>query len=149
MKRHKALYSLSHEHQNALVLARNLKYPKKPLSSTLEQQVRDLNKELTDTFEKILRNHFAIEEKYLVPGFEHTELMKRMLEEHVKLIGLYNKIRGNTEGWDLKTMRDKINLFGELLELHIRFEERELFPMIEKSLSEVELKELGKKLEGK
>jgi hemerythrin-like domain-containing protein len=148
MKRHKALYNLSHEHKYALVLALKLKYPRKPLSSILEEEVPILSKELTDVFENVLRKHFANEETCLVPGFEQNELMKQMLEEHVKLVGLFRKIADNPEKWDLKTLRDKLNLFGELLELHIRFEERELFPMIEESLTEDELMELGGKLEG-
>ena len=147
MKRHKALYNLSHEHQHALALALKLKYPKKPLSSIPEEEVPLLSKELTDVFENVLRKHFANEEKCLVPGFEMNELMRRMLEEHVKLVGLYRKITDNPEKWDSKTLRDKLSLFGELLELHIRFEERELFPMIEETLTEEELVELGKKLE--
>jgi hemerythrin-like domain-containing protein len=146
MKRHKALYPLSHEHQQALVLARNFKYPKKPLSSTFEEQVKDLSRELTDAFEKLLRAHFANEERCLVPLFEQNKLINQMLEEHKKLEGLYIKIADNPDKWDMKTMRDKINLFGELLDLHIRFEERELFPMIEQTLTEEELGVLGNKL---
>lgn len=146
MKRHIALYSLSHEHQHALALALKLKYPKKPLSSILDEQVPLLSNELTGVFENVLRKHFAKEEKCLVQGFEQNELIKQMLEEHVKLAGLYKKIADNPEKWDLKTMRDKLSLFGELLELHIRFEERELFPMIEETLSEEELNTLGEQL---
>jgi hemerythrin-like domain-containing protein len=146
MKRHKALYNLSHEHQHALAFALKLKYPRKPLSSILEEEVPLLSKELTDIFENVLKRHFANEERCLVPGFEQNELMKRMLEEHVKLAGLYRKISDNPEKWDLKTTRDKLSLFGELLELHIRFEERELFPMIEETLSEDELSKLGEQL---
>ena len=71
-----------------------------------------------------------------------------MLYEHRKLEGLYNKIVNGTEKWTLRQQRDKLNLFGELLDLHIRFEERELFPMIENELSEEELIKLGKKLGG-
>lgn len=147
MKRHKALYNLSREHQHALALALKLKYPKKPLSSILEEEVPLLSNELSDVFENVLRKHFAKEEKCLVPGFEQNGLMRRMLEEHKKLEGLYRKITDNPEKWDLTTKREKLNLFGELLELHIRFEERELFPMIEESLTEDELTVLGKKLE--
>lgn len=146
MKRHKSLFSLSHEHQHGLALALKLKYPKRQLSSSNEAEISELKSELADKYENILRKHFRKEERYLVPGFEDNNLMKQMLGEHIKLEGLYNKIVSNSEGWKLEQQRDMLNLFGELLDLHIRFEERELFPMIEKSLSEEQLEELGKKL---
>ena len=146
MKRHKSLFSLSHEHQHGLAFALKLKYPKRQLSSSNEAEISELKSELADKYENILRKHFRKEERYLVPGFEDNNLMKQMLGEHIKLEGLYNKIVSNSEGWKLEQQRDKLNLFGELLDLHIRFEERELFPMIEKSLSEEQLEELGKKL---
>ena len=144
MKRHKSLFSLSHEHQHGLALALKLKYPKRQLSSSNEAEISELKSELADKYENILRKHFRKEERYLVPGFEDNNLMKQMLGEHIKLEGLYNKIVSNSEGWKLEQQRDMLNLFGELLDLHIRFEERELFPMIEKSLSEEQLEELGK-----
>lgn len=149
MKRHKSLFSLSHDHQHGLALALKLKYPKKQLSSSAEDEISSLKQELADKYENVLRKHFRKEEQNLVPGFEDNNLMIRMLYEHKKLVGLYDKIINDTEGWTQEQQRNKMNLFGELLELHIRFEERELFPMIEKSLSEEQLEELGKKLEVK
>ena len=147
MKRHKSLFSLSHDHQHGLALALKLKYPKKPLSSSGKEEISSLKSELADKYENVLRKHFHKEEQYLVPGFEENKLMKQMLMEHKKLEGLYNKIVNDTEGWTPEQQREKLNLFGELLDLHIRFEERELFPMIEKLLSEEQLEELGRKLE--
>jgi len=147
MKRHKSLFPLSHDHQHGLALALKLKYPKRRLSSSSIDQIFALKQELTDKYENVLKVHFSKEEQYLVPGFEENKLMKQMLEEHKKLEGLYNKIVNDTEGWTPEQQREKLNLFGELLDLHIRFEERELFPMIENTLSEEQLEELGKKLE--
>jgi hemerythrin-like domain-containing protein len=149
MKRHKSLLPLSHDHQHGLALALKLKYPKRRLSSSAKEEISSFKSELADKYENILRKHFRKEEQYLVPGFEENNLMKQMLEEHRKLEGLYNKIVNNTEGWTSSELRDKLNLFGELLDMHIRFEERELFPMIENTLSEEQLEELGKKLEVK
>jgi hemerythrin-like domain-containing protein len=146
MKRHKSLSRLSHDHQHGLALALRLKFSKKPLSSSPEEEISLLNKDLADKFENELRPHFSLEEKYLVPGFEENNLIKQMLDEHKKLEGLYNKIIDNSEKWTLHQLREKLNIFGELLDMHIRFEERELFPMIEASLSEEQLEELEKKL---
>jgi hemerythrin-like domain-containing protein len=147
MKRHKSLLSLSHDHQHVLSLALKLKYSKMPLSSTPKDELTGLKKELFNKYEGEIRTHFSLEETSLVPLFENNALLGRMLDEHKKLEGLYNKIVSNTENWDLTLQREKLNLLGELLDLHIRFEERELFPMIEETLSEDQLQELGKNLQ--
>jgi hemerythrin-like domain-containing protein len=147
MKRHKSLLSLSHDHQHVLSLALKLKYSKMPLSSTLKGEVTILKKELSNKYENEIRTHFSLEETCLVPLFENNALLSRMLDEHRKLEGLYNKIITNTENWDLTHQREKLNLLGELLDLHIRFEERELFPMIEEALNENQLQELEKNLQ--
>lgn len=147
MKRHKSLISLSNDHQHVLSLALKLKYSKKPLSSTLQEEISSLKKTLFDKFEKDIRPHFLLEETCLVPLFENNALLNQMLDEHKKLEGLYNKITKNTENWDLNHQREKLNLLGELLDLHIRFEERELFPMIEEALNEDQLLELEIKLQ--
>jgi hemerythrin-like domain-containing protein len=146
MKRHKSLYPLSHDHQHGLALALKLKYPKRQLSSSIEVEIHSLRNEMADKYENVLKKHFRKEEQYLIPGFEDNNLMIRMLFEHKMLEGLYNKIISNSKGWKPEQQREKLNLFGELLDLHIRFEERELFSMIENTLSEEQLEELGKKL---
>ncbi len=146
MKRHQSLRILSHDHQHGLALSLKLKYSKQPLSSSPEEEVNLLKGFLADKFEAELRKHFALEEKYLPVLFPENDLLNRMLEEHRKLEGLYNKALANPENWDSGQQREKLNLFGELLELHIRFEERELFPMIERNLSEEQLSVLGQNL---
>jgi hemerythrin-like domain-containing protein len=147
LKRHKALYRLSHDHQHGLVLALKLKYKKNPTSSSLELEVGKLKQELIQRFENDLRIHFKMEESCFKPLFKRNELLQRMHDEHKKLEVLYNKISLNTEGWNTEQQREKLNLFGELLDFHIRFEERELFPMIENLLTEEQLKTMGEKLQ--
>lgn len=146
MKRHNSLFVLSYDHQHGLALSIKLKYSKHPLSSSLPEEVTALKAGLADAFETKLRKHFSLEEKYLVPLFPDNAMLNRMLDEHRKLEGLYSKILENHGNPDLKQQREKLNLFGELLELHIRFEERELFPMIEQNLSEEQLIKLGENL---
>ena len=105
-----------------------------------------MRNELIDKFENDLRKHFSLEETCLVPLFPQNDLITRMLEDHKKLEEFYIKIYKKTEKWSFRQFREKLNLFGELLETHIRFEERELFPMIEESLTEGQLKTLGENL---
>lgn len=149
MKRHKSLYVLSNDHQHGLVLSLKLKYSKQPISSSLKEEVRILRNELIDKFDNDLSKHFKLEETYLVPLFPENELIGRMLDEHKKLEDFYGKIYSKAEKWSFRQFREKLNLFGELLEQHIRFEERELFPMIEQNLTEEQLKTLGENLNKK
>lgn len=105
-----------------------------------------MRNELIDKFENDISKHFKLEETYLVPLFPENDLIGRMLDEHKKLEEFYIKIYTKTEKWSFRQFREKLNLFGELLEQHIRFEERELFPMIEKNLTDEQLKLLGENL---
>jgi hypothetical protein len=45
-------------------------------------------------------------------------------------------------------IRRRAKALGELLAAHVRFEERELFPVLEARLSHDELIELGRRLDG-
>ena len=146
MKRHKSLKVLSNDHQHGLVLSLKLKYSKQPISSSLKEEVRILRNELIDKFENDLSKHFKLEEIYLAPLFPENDMIARMLNEHKKLEDFYSKIYTKSEKWSFRQFREKLNLFGELLEMHIRFEERELFPMIEKNLTDDQLKTLGENL---
>jgi hemerythrin-like domain-containing protein len=62
----------------------------------------------------------------------------RVLTEHVDLRRRGQDLEANADP-DLSGLRE----LGERLERHIRFEERELFPMIEAALPDDELAQLG------
>jgi len=138
MKRDKNLINLSSEHHDGLVIALRInkaltKIEKYPI-------IIDYIKHLWSS----LKNHFDQEEEnFLAYGNidQNSVLIKRMLDEHNQFEQLVNKI------YDSKTIKEDLNEFAKLLNNHIRFEERELFPYIEKSLTEEELKQIGINLE--
>ena len=141
MKRHKALITLSSDHQNGLAVSNKLKYSYKPTSSEIPPSSPEQLKELLlKFFREHLHEHFEIEEKILAPYFPENDMMQRMLNEHVMLNKMISEIESVPAG------RDTLNDFGKMLEAHIRFEERELFPMIEKNLSEEQLDEIEKQI---
>ena len=79
-----------------------------------------------------LEPHFAVEERVLLPALEargETELVQRTLADHARVRAL---ARGT---WSAGTAHE----LGALLEQHVRFEERVLFPRAEAVLSEAEL----------
>jgi len=144
MKRHPALYLLSHDHHQGLILAQQLKKgaPQyKGMPSTLEEK-----KNYTVSFyNNELKSHFKEEEEILFPLAKNRTpeldiMMNEIVDEHRKMEKLVNEIEKTT---DLKNVLDSL---GWLLEKHIRKEERKLFPAIEKILTEGELSELKTKL---
>ncbi|MCC8358337.1 hemerythrin domain-containing protein [Salinimicrobium sediminilitoris] len=82
-------------------------------------------------FESHVLPHFKIEEKYLFPvlGEDH-DMIKRALAEHRRLERLFR---------DEKDFVRSLNLIEEELELHVRYEERELFNEIQKQASPEQL----------
>jgi len=133
MKRHKSLALLSSDHHHGLNIAKMLSTREGINSIGTE----DACKKLADFFNNELVNHFSEEETFLVPPLKDNELIKRMCEEHNKLRGIFASL-GSVDN-----LKNTLLTFGNLLEKHIRFEERELFPMIESTLPESTLIRIG------
>ncbi|HEY6436044.1 MAG TPA: hemerythrin domain-containing protein [Ignavibacteriaceae bacterium] len=144
MKRHPALYTLSHDHHQGLILAQQLKKgtPQyKGMPDTLEGK-----KEYALSFyQSDLIKHFKDEEEILFPFVKNKnenidEMILEIISEHRKMETLINELGKSNQ---LENVLDEL---GWLLEKHIRKEERELFVEIEKVLSEDELNIVGDRL---
>jgi hemerythrin-like domain-containing protein len=89
------------------------------------------------------RQHFAIEEDLLLPGFarhvaaDHEEIV-RVLVEHVDLRRRAQDLAGQGE-----PALDDLHELGARMRTHIRHEEDVLFPLIERTLEPDELVALG------
>ena len=109
MKRHSRLAQLSREHHTALRLGRHL------LAGGAQAE---LDAELPG-----LEAHFAEEERDLLPLLDtarHLALAERLRAEHAQLRLLFAAaLRGRDEAQA-----------GQALIDHVRFEERELFPVL-------------------
>lgn len=91
-----------------------------------------LTREVRREFERQLEPHFRVEESWLLPALEgkgETRLVEQVLDDHRRLRALVRR------RWSEKTAHE----LGALLEKHVRFEERVLFPRAEVLLSEREL----------
>ena len=144
MKRHPALHTLYHHHHQGLILAQQLKKgaPQyKGMPSTLEGK-----KDYTLSFyENELVQHFKDEEEILFPLVKNKSsdldnMISEIISEHRKMETMVNELENTTN------LEDLLSELGQLLEKHIRKEERELFVEIEKMLSEEELLKIGKQL---
>lgn len=129
MKRHPSLRPLSDDHHRALVLARRLRRDSDGLDAA---GLAALAHEVQREFAEQLEPHFRVEESDLLPTIRakgETGLAERTLEDHARLRAL---VHGR---WTKAAARE----LGALLEAHVRFEERVLFPRAEALLSEAEL----------
>jgi hypothetical protein len=134
MRRDPALVSLSHDHQHALAAALRLR----------RATAGDLA-EATAAFQAFWagdgREHFRVEEEILLPAYaavgpaDHP-LVARTLCEHVE-------IRALAAALERTPTVDGANALGERLAEHVRLEERELFPLIERTLDADALAELA------
>ena len=125
MKRHQALIGLSHDHHHALVQARRLRRA---------AQAGDDPAPAVDAFVAFFRadtlRHFREEEESIFPlvagSDEARPLLVETLLDHQRLRLLVRELEQSPEP------RGFMREIGGLLEAHVRREERELFPLIER-----------------
>jgi hypothetical protein len=125
MKRVPELRDLSDDHHTGLVLARRCKQVGRPGFASSSETVWN---QVLEAFSSHLDPHFRIEEEHLLPALEaigEASLASRIRDDH----GALRALRGS-EG----PGPTLINHFGELLESHIRFEERQVFERVQDRL---------------
>ncbi len=126
MKRSPILQPLSREHHTTLTLA---KASERAAQSGDEALVSQACQRVIRAFSNELEPHFQFEEVSLLPLLHSTEtqpLVERTLADHQQLRGLLDALRQNDAG--------ALDRFGKCLSAHVRFEERELFPVLESLL---------------
>jgi len=93
-------------------------------------------------------SHFALEEPVLLPavpdGDVGRRLAQRVLDDHAYLRGALERVRRSDAAWDLEFL----HAVGARLRDHVRMEERELFPYLERTLDAATLDEIGARLAG-
>jgi hemerythrin-like domain-containing protein len=136
--RHPSLIPLSHDHHHGLALA--LRCRKQALGQIKPMGaggLRERAKEFLSFYASNLVAHFRAEEEVLFPLLGHAApVSNRIIEE---LLSDHRQIRHAVaqleNGTDLaKSLFD----LGDLLERHIRKEERELFPLFEQHVKPAE-----------
>ncbi len=141
MKRSYALETLSWEHHNGLVLSFRLER-----GLQMGAEIDELKNYLLHVWQSALRFHFQVEENYLL-----LEVCKELLQEDYQRMcdehqDFYQLIRTLMHCTDRVKIESSINQFYQKLKSHIRFEEREFFPKVEKALSKIDARKLGQKL---
>lgn len=144
MKRSRELKPLSSDHHQALLVAFQLK---KGLAGHAEAAgaPRDLPGllALARRFEEqVFRNHARAEEDLLGRWLTEGD-MARLRSEHAEMTRLVDAARTARPN----DLRGHLSAFADLLERHIRWEERELFPYAEGHVDEATLASIGGELE--
>lgn len=133
LKRHQALVPYSREHHAGLMFILNIR---KGLQYNIASD--RIIKYVIFFFNEDLKQHFRDEELNLFPLLPANNLLRiQAEEEHRKLCQLIEKMDAD------KSDNALLTLFSDMLENHIRFEERILFPHIQKHISLPEVLHAG------
>ena len=132
IKRSPALIQFSREHHFGLLLGWKIRHGIKKNIST-----ERINAYTIFFFENELAKHFKEEEKDLFVKLPVDDnLRKQAFDEHAYIYRLVDELREN------KTDKNLLLKFANVLDSHIRFEERTLFNHIQQLLSNEALKQL-------
>lgn len=137
MKRSEALKPLSHEHHHALFVAKVI---------CDQGGEGDSRERFLEFWRSESEEHFRVEEEILLPGSglpgpDQDEEVARMLSDHLAIR------RGAASLSADQASPAEIVELAERLRAHVRFEERELFPRIERELAPEALERLAGQLE--
>jgi len=140
MKRSPALASLSRDHHQALVVAQQLR-------RATDATAAEARATFLAYWAEHGRLHFRLEEELLFPAYAghgdpHDPVVLRALGEHAM-------IRHRADALAATTYADRgaLERLGADLAAHVRLEEREVFPLIERAMPERELDALAQALE--
>jgi len=151
MKRHPSLHPLSQHHHFALIQALEMKRAAEAPAEKRATMVQRAAEKFVRFWHKTGHMHFREEEEVLLPAFaRHARLdqdtaIMRILADHAE-------IRAAVQDFErLLAARTPIEAaalahLAKLLHDHVRLEENDVFPRIEKSLGEEHLNEMGRGL---
>jgi len=127
MKRSAYLQPLSREHHNALKLAKTCER----CADTSDESILNMTCiKAVKLYDDELEAHFRYEENNLLPllmGTSEQPMAERVVHEHKMMQSMLNELRLNHA--------HELRRFGEMLAEHVRYEERELFPVLEQFFS--------------
>lgn len=133
-RRHDSLIPLSREHQHGLMLC--LRIHRGLIEHDSDENWLQMKAGVTVRFfEGELLTHFQAEEQFLFPVLRELQgakpIIDELLGEHEHMRALIDELRIREPGSLASTLKE----FADMLEAHIRKEERELFPIYEQQAS--------------
>lgn len=144
MKRDPSLIPLSHDHHEGLIFAFRIRHGHGPSGEVWEAQTpADRARETAGFFREHLAPHFQAEEEAIFPVLEPylkpgERVVAELREEHAALRTLVEALEQGAGD-----LAGTLRVFGELLERHIRKEERDLFALFEARVPPTDVKRAG------
>ena len=144
--RHPSLVLLSHDHHHGLALALRCRKQAlgqiKPMGA---EGMRERAQEFLDFYRANLVAHFKAEEEVLFPLMREQvagcgDMLDQLVRDHDQLRRAMPQLEAGTG------LAKLIFDLGDLLERHIRKEERELFPLFEAHVDVVQAEQMSVKL---
>ncbi|MFV0605787.1 MAG: hemerythrin domain-containing protein [Niabella sp.] len=137
IKRNPHLIPISKEHHGTLLFCWKLK---QGLAKNIDSS--RIIKYIHWYWQNHIIPHFETEEKYLFVN-EGDKMVLQALQEHQSI----KESILSLDNMDEVEIRHTIEKISQLVNDHTRYEERELFPYLEETLSELELEAIGKALQ--
>lgn len=141
-RRHDSLIPLTHDHHHTLAQARRLKDVSKMDDATTRRNT--VNDFVNFYFGSALRHFHEEEELFFAPLVDEPrarDLVLRAVGDHLRLHAMVRRVkRGLSEG---EVDSDLLAEISSLLTAHVRFEEQELFPLVEELVPEDDLMDLA------
>ena len=150
-RRHPSLIPLSHQHRDALGLAFRLHHPSPPgpaTAMTPASTPQSRASEMLDFYTRHLAGHFRAEEQALFPFLRarlasdpvRVALLDDLVADHRRL----ETLRAAVAAADGEaTLAPALTAFADLLETHVRREERELFELFPDAVGATDAEALG------
>ena len=129
------LKKLSHDHHHGLLIGLRAR---KAAATGDASVIASTWIETERRFAAELEPHFHVEERFILPGLVArgmTDFIRQLTDEHAELRAFVKP--------ESERNASRLQRFGELLDAHIRFEERTLFEVVQTVFSEDELTALA------
>lgn len=138
IKRNKHILHLSKDHHFTLLFSWKIR---QGLKNGVDP---DRIKKYVDYFwQRDMQSHFREEEEILFAPL-HDDKVKKALEEHRQI---EQQVKAVLKESMASGMPEQLSVLADEVDEHVRYEERELFPHIEKTLTGRQLEQIGAQLE--
>jgi hemerythrin-like domain-containing protein len=151
VKRHPSLHPLSQHHHFALIQALEMRRAAEASAEKRAAAVARQAEKFVRFWHKSGRVHFREEEEVLLPAYaRHTRLdrdaeVMRVLADHAEIRAAVLDFEQRLAA-RMPIEAGELARLGKLLHDHVRLEENEVFPRIEKILGEAQLNAMGRGL---
>ncbi len=136
IKRNENILKLSKEHHFSLLFCWKIRQGLK-----MEIEASRMIEYVKYFATNFLLPHFAEEEVILFTSLD-DKWVKKAIEQHKQIHGLLSGLSKKTKN----NPNEQLGKLANLVDDHVRYEERELFPHLERTLSNEQLEVIGKQL---